>query len=179
MITPVTPSACELAQELNFIDGPHVELSTRAPDGLDELGADQPPVGHQCVAAPGADGRCRPRRQRAASEPRDRMSTRLECRRAEWIVTQPWNRPAQPDARLRGADRRQARAVLARDQRAVQHAECPQPVEHRLLVAGQLEVDVELDPRERLIDQIRQPLLERDRLAARCVLVVVRQQQPV
>jgi hypothetical protein len=53
-----------------------------------------------------------------------------------------------------------------------------QGVEHRELVAGELEIDVELDPRERRGREVREPFLQRVRRARRRVLVVVREHEP-
>ena len=52
-------------------------------------------------------------------------------------------------------------------------------VEHPELVARELEVDVEFDPREPIAGEIGERLLERQRRAGTRVLVIVRHDQPI
>ena len=79
-------------------------------------------------------------------------------------------------SRLELAQDDQRAHPLRRDERALDQPVLAQRVDRALLVAGELEVDVELDAVERRSREVREALLERRRAVD--VLVVVRQQQP-
>ncbi len=73
--------------------------------------------------------------------------------------------------------RREPGRKHAADERARHEAGLAQRVEHAQLVAGELDVDIELDAGEGRASEVLERLLEGDRRALARVLVVVRDEQ--
>ena len=166
----------EPADARRLVDGPHVELAAGLAHGAHEPRRDEPPVGHQRVAAAG--GHVGARRARAASR-----AGRRRRRRPGSLVSQAvvgsflsrGTRPAEPQRRLQRADRTSERIQHRGDERALDQPVLAQRVDDALLVARELEVDVELDAVERAGREVGEALLERRRAVD--VPVVVREQQ--
>ena len=89
------------------------------------------------------------------------------------VAPQLGDRPSQADLGRRGADHPQALLLHRGDERALGQAVLAQGVHHAQLVAGRLQVDVELDALPRVLSEMRQALLERQRLVPRRGLEVV------
>jgi hypothetical protein len=87
------------------------------------------------------------------------------------------DRPAEPQPRLELADRHQRAHPVGRDQRALDQAVLAQGRDDALLVARELEVDIELDALERAGGEMGEAVLQRGRLR-QIDRVVVRKQEP-
>ena len=121
MITPVTPSASSARSRGQLVDGPHVDLAAGAAHAA-----------HQPRVSPGATGPSARRTLRLGSRappgtggsPAGRASRRAPGLAAPWTGTDrgaPWGPTTRAARAARRPDRREARPVLARDQRAVEH----------------------------------------------------------
>jgi hypothetical protein len=123
-------------------------------------------VAHQRVDAPVAD-----RLRRAAGEDAARVlgeDHRRQAREAavQRVAADLRHRPAEPDLGAGEADDREAVLLHRRDERAAGEAVLAQRLYDAALVARELHVDVELDAGPRVLGEVGEPVLERDRAAA-------------
>ena len=150
------------------VDGPHVELAAGLADGLapaavrraasGTISASQRPARHVDLDR---------RRQLRAHVGGARVGRELGQPHLRRVLAQARDRPAEPQLRLELAQHDQRAHPVRGDQRALDQAVLAQRVDDALLVAGELEVDVELDAVERARREVREALLERRRVRRR------------
>ena len=168
--------AGEPADEGGVVHGPHVELAAGVADGADERRRDEAPVGHHRVAATLAEVAGGGGREPAAHPGRGAVDGNRPHDRLRVVAPDARHRPAEPQRGLERPDGDEAAHVHRGHERAPDEVALLQRAHDARLVAGQLEVDVEVDAGERRRGEVVEALLERRR-GAEVVLVVVRQQQ--
>ena len=164
------PRAARISR--GVVDRPHVELAARVAHGAHEPRRDEPVVGHHRVAAararraPAASAGQPPAPCSSSAVARARIvSQRAACSRGARAA--PTSRAAARGSSARSATRLRMYSVetSVRSTQAV----LAQRLDHALLVAGQLEVDVELDAANASRGEVLEALLERRaRPARRC-----------
>ncbi len=168
----------QLRDLLGVVDRPDVQLAAGARDLVDQLRRHQPPVDHQRVAPSRAQRLDGASRQRLAHRQHRGVGRQLQQRRGRVVAFGAWDRPAEPQPRLVGADARERLRVGGGDQRPRDEPVGAQRVDDAQLVAGDLQVDVELDPVEGGAGEVGEAVAEAEHVGAGGVLVVVREQQP-
>ena len=145
--------------------------------GVRQPRRDERPVAHQRVDLAGAQLGGDPSRQRAPPVGDQRVRGPALEPVLHRVGPHAGERPAQADVGGDPAQELQRLRLHRRDQRALGEAVPAQRVDGALLVAGQLEVDVELDAGVLGSGEVREALVERRDVAAREVAVVVPEQQ--
>ena len=149
------------------VDRPDVELAARRAQRAHSAGVTSRQWAISASARPARTCRRRAREplpRAAASRPYGGEQRELG---GGVVAPHPRDRPAEPQPRLERAQHDEVR-VQGRDQRPLDQAVRAQGVHDAPLVAGQLQVDVELDAREARTGEVGEALLERGRAPA-CV----------
>ncbi len=130
-------------------------------------------VGHQRIDLAAGDRAARHVGQRPAQDLQADVGGDDGPDAVEGIAAQAGHRPAQAHLGVAGAQQAQRGALHGRQQRAGGQAVALERGDDALLVAGQLEVDVEVDGAVALAAEVLQPLVEGVGGAAARVAVVV------
>ena len=168
----------ERGDPVRVVDRPDVELAPGAVHRAGEALGHEGPVAHQRVDLPAAQLPGDLARQRAPPVGDQHIGGPALERMVHRVLTHAREGPAEPDVGRELADQLQRRSLHRRDQGPLGEAVGPQRRDGPLLVAGQLEVHIELDPGVAGTGEMGEALVQGRRRPPRDVLVVVCQQQP-